>query len=59
MTGIFLSGGENGVVEEIFGDEIWVSYNFMPGFGDAPESDLGFRGQPRQYFEQHVLRQIR
>jgi hypothetical protein len=38
MIGIFW-GGKNGAVEEILGEEIKVSYNFMPAFGDASESD--------------------
>ena len=37
MIGIM--GDENGVVEEIPGEEIRDSYKRIPCFGDAPESD--------------------
>jgi hypothetical protein len=38
--------------------KIRVSYNCMPGFRDAPESDQGFWWQPGEDFHHHVLRQI-
>jgi hypothetical protein len=34
-----LGGGEDGLVEEVFREEIRVSEERMPGFGYAPESD--------------------
>jgi hypothetical protein len=45
MTGVL---GENGVIEEVFGEEIRVSYESTPSFGDTLESDQTFWRQPRQ-----------
>jgi hypothetical protein len=52
-----LGGGENGLVEEGFREEIRVSNESMPGFGYAPESDQGLWWQLREYFHHQVLRQ--
>jgi hypothetical protein len=55
ITGVL---GENGVIEEVFGEEIRVSYESMPSFGDTLELDQRFWRQPRQYLHHHFLRQI-
>jgi len=55
MTGVW---GENGVIEEVFGEEIRVSYESTPSFGDTLKSDQTFWRQPRQYLHNHFLRQI-
>ena len=36
ITGVL---GENGVTDEVFGEEIRVSYDSMPSFGETLESD--------------------
>ena len=55
ITGVL---GENGVIEEVFGEEIRISYESMPSFGDTLASDQRFWRQPREYLHHHFLRQI-
>jgi hypothetical protein len=55
ITGVL---GENGVIEEVFGEEIRISYESMPSFGDTLESDQRFWRQPQEYLHHHFLRQI-
>jgi len=51
-------GGENGVVEEVFGYIIGVADEGEPGFADGSESEKRLWRQPGEDIENHVLREI-
>lgn len=44
IIGVF-GADDNGVVQEIFGEEIWVPNEKTPGFADRSESNKRFWGQ--------------
>ena len=44
IIGVF-GADDNGVVQEVFGEEIWVSNERIPGFADRSESNKRFWGQ--------------
>jgi hypothetical protein len=56
MSGVL---GENGVIEEVFGEEIRASYESFPPFADTLESDKRFWRQHRQDLHHHFLRHVR
>ena len=43
IIGVFRAD-DNGVVQEVFGEEIWVSNERIPGFADRSESNKRFWG---------------
>jgi hypothetical protein len=50
-------GGENGVVEEVFGYVIGGADEGVPGFADGSESEKRLWRQPGEDFQNHILRE--
>lgn len=58
IIGVF-GADDNGAVQEIFGEEIWVPNEKTPGFADRSESNKRFwGGQQWQYLHQQLFRNI-